>query len=219
MPNPQGASAPAMSARRRLMLTLVPGVVAGVVVAFFVPWQLTALAIWDVMAAVFLLSVWKDLLRFDSEQTRAHATIEDASKQSAHLLLLSAAVVSLVGVAFALVKAAHLHGFDRALLTSVAVATVVLSWASVHSMFTLRYAHHYYSDPIGGIDFKNRLAPDYLDFAYVAFTIGMTFQVSDTDVQKRVIRRTILGHAMLSYLFGTVIVAVTINVLAGLINR
>lgn len=208
-----------MSARRRIMLSFAPGIVAGVVVAFFVPWQLTALVVWDVMVVVFLLSVWKDIVCFDSEETAAHATVEDASKRSAHLVLLSAAVVSLVGVAFALVKANHSHGFDRTLLTSVAVATVVLSWGSVHTMFTLRYAHRYYSDPVGGIDFKNKLAPDYVDFAYVAFTVGMTFQVSDTDVQKRAIRRAVLGHAMLSYLFGTVIVAVTINVLAGLINR
>ncbi len=95
---------------------------------------------------------------------------------------------------------------------------MVLSWAVVHTVFTLRYAHEYYAAPSGGIDFKNDAPPDYQDFAYVAFTVGMTFQVSDTDVQKRVIRRTILRHALLSYLFGAVILAVTINVVANLLQ-
>ena len=96
--------------------------------------------------------------------------------------------------------------------------TVVLSWAVVHFVFALRYADEFYTAPIGGIDFKAEpeYAPDYRDFAYVAFTVGMTFQVSDTDIQIRVIRRTVMTHALLSYLFGAVILAVTINVIAAL---
>ena len=72
--------------------------------------------------------------------------------------------------------------------------------------------------PVGGIDFKSDEAPDYLDFAYVAFTVGMTFQVSDTDVQARRIRRTVTRHAFLAYLFGAVILAVAVSVIAGLVN-
>ena len=218
MPNRRSLR-PQLSARRRLMFAVGPGIVAGVIVAFLASWQLSVLVVWLVMAALFLGAIWTDIPRLDSEETKAHATIEDSSKQMAHLVLVSAAVVSLIGVAFALVKADDVHGTEKAILTTAAVLTVVLSWATVHTMFTLRYAHRYYIEPEGGIDFKNKLAPDYLDFAYVAFTIGMTFQVSDTDVQSPSIRRTVLGHAMLSYLFGTVIVAVTINVLAGLLNR
>ena len=89
----------------------------------------------------------------------------------------------------------------------------------MHTVFALRYAHEYYTDPVGGIDFKTRdERPDYLDFAYVAFTVGMTFQVSDTDVQARRIRRTVLRHALLSYLFGAVILAVVVNVIAGVVQ-
>jgi uncharacterized membrane protein len=205
--------------RRRVMLCLFVGLVAGGIASQLAPWQFAAPFVWDVAAAVFLIWVWNEISRFDSDGTRAHAQQEDTSKRSARLILIAASLVSLVGVALALVKANHTHGVEKSMLTSVAVATVALSWASVHTVFALRYAHLYYQEPDGGIDFKNKLAPDFYDFAYVAFTIGMTFQVSDTDVQKRVIRRTILGHAMLSYLFGTVIVAVTINVLASLINR
>ena len=89
----------------------------------------------------------------------------------------------------------------------------------VHTVFTLRYAHEYYRPPVGGIDFKSSdQPPDYRDFAYVAFTVGMTFQVSDTDVQDLIVRRTVLGHALLGYLFGAVIIAITINVVAQLLQ-
>jgi uncharacterized membrane protein len=108
---------------------------------------------------------------------------------------------------------------QRVLLTIVAIATVLLSWTLVHTIFALRYAHLYYGDVPGGIDFKSPDEPPaYADFAYVAFTVGMTFQISDTDIQLAVIRRVVLRHALLSYLFGTVIVASAINVIAGFVR-
>jgi uncharacterized membrane protein len=96
------------------------------------------------------------------------------------------------------------------------VASVVLSWALVHTLYTLRYAALYYGEPAGGIDFTSAEPPTYRDFAYLSFTIGMTFQVSDTPVQSPVMRRTVLRHALLSYLFGTGILATTINLVASL---
>jgi len=92
----------------------------------------------------------------------------------------------------------------------------VLSWAVVHTVYTLRYAAAYYGEPAGGIGFNGGEPPSYRDFAYLAFTIGMTFQVSDTALQTTALRRTALRHALLSYLFGTGILAVTINLVAGL---
>jgi uncharacterized membrane protein len=89
----------------------------------------------------------------------------------------------------------------------------------VHTVYTLRYADLYYSPPQGGIDFKEKDPPDYHDFAYVALTIGMTYQVSDTDLQRKAIRRTAVRHALLSFVFGAVIVAITINVVASLLNK
>jgi uncharacterized membrane protein len=106
----------------------------------------------------------------------------------------------------------------QALLTALAVGSVVLSWSVVHTVFTLRYAHLYFSPPLGGIDFNQNPHPRYLDFAYVAFTIGMTYQVSDTDLTTETIRAAALRHALLSFLFGTVILATTINVVAGLLK-
>ncbi len=96
--------------------------------------------------------------------------------------------------------------------------SVVLSWATVHTVFTLRYTRSHYQEPEGGVDFNESDPPAYLDFAYLAFTIGMTFQVSDTDLTTKSIRRIALGHALMSYLFGAVIVALAINIVASLLS-
>jgi len=133
-------------------------------------------------------------------------------------LLLGAAVGSLLGVGFALHKAARSDDTMEAMLTAIALSTVVLSWLVVNTVYALRYAHLYYEAPVGGIDFPEG-PPDYYDFAYLAFTIGMTYQVSDTGLLSKRFRRTLLGHAMLSYLFGTVIIATLINTVAGFVVR
>ena len=91
-----------------------------------------------------------------------------------------------------------------------------MAWAAVHTTFAVRYARLYYAGPDGGIDFNSDEPPAYTDFAYLAFTIGMTFQVSDTAIGAKVIRSTALRHGLLSFLFGTVVIATTINLLASL---
>jgi uncharacterized membrane protein len=102
-------------------------------------------------------------------------------------------------------------------LTVASVVTVVLAWATVHTVFTLRYAHLYYDNVDGGVDF-GEAAPDYRGFAHLAFTVGMTYQVSDTEVIDPVIRRAVTYDALISYVFGTVIIGLTINVMAGFLR-
>jgi uncharacterized membrane protein len=206
-----------LSAGRRVTAAVVIGLVVGVVVALFAAWPVALTVAWDAAAALFLATVWLHVGGLNPRATQAHATREDPGRVGAGLLLLAAAVASLIGTAFDLLRASQADRGLRFLLTLVAIGTVVMSWAVVQSVFTLRYAHEYYMAPVGGIDFKTTdEAPDYRDFAYVAFTVGMTFQVSDTDVQTWKIRRTVLRHALLSYLFGAVIIAVTINIVAQL---
>ena len=98
----------------------------------------------------------------------------------------------------------------------VGILTVAASWFAVHTLYTVHYARLYYSDEPGGINFHDREPPCFRDFAYVAYTVGMTYQVSDTEIELRSIRSTVLRHAMLSYLLGAVVLAVTINLIAGL---
>ena len=199
------------------MIVALAGGIAGIVAAFLAPWQLSTLLGWDVAAALFVVWVWTSAGRFDPDETHRFATREDDSRVSAQLLILSASVVSLAGVGFDLLKASESGtASGHVALVSAALLTVVLSWATVHTAFALRYAHEYYLQPVGGIDFKSGsdYAPDYRDFAYVAFVVGMTFQVSDTDITRRQIRRTVLQHSLLAYLFGAVIIAVVINIVA-----
>ena len=132
------------------------------------------------------------------------------------MVLLGAAVASLAAVGVVLVGAGHASGVLHYLQAGLALLSVFVSWTLVHTVFTLRYARLYYSGQAGGIDFNETGAPDYRDFAYLSFTIGMTFQVSDTDIQSKQIRRTALRHAWMSFPMGAVIIATTINVVAGL---
>jgi uncharacterized membrane protein len=137
----------------------------------------------------------------------------------ADALLLGASVTSLAAVGVVLVKAANSGALARDLLVALAAVSVVIAWVVVHTVFTLRYALMYYLGEDGGIDFNESDPPQYTDFAYLSFTVGMTFQVSDTDIQDKKIRATILRHMWLSYVFGAVIVAITINLIAGLTTK
>jgi len=208
------------SGRRRVGVAASFGVVAAFLVSWFVPWQLTVLVAWDVTAVLVVGSVWLALGRFSAEETKRFATEEDDSRASTQFLLLGAALVSLVGVVLAFLKGNSGAHHDEVLLESFGIATIVCSWVLVHTVFALRYAHVYYTEPEGGIDFKAKGEedPDYVDFAYTAFTVGMTFQVSDTDITRRDMRHQVLRHALISFLFGAVILATTVNVVAGLLN-
>jgi uncharacterized membrane protein len=208
------------SERRRVLGSGACGLLVGLALAWATPWQLAVLASWDLVAVLVLSRVWFRVGRFSSGQTKEFATLEDDSRASAELLLVAASVASLAGAAVGLLKAHQSGPTLEALLTVASVLTVALSWAVVHTVFALRYAHEYYTAKASGaIDFKSgKYEPDYGDFAYVAFTVGMTFQVSDTDIGSRLIRRTVLRHALISYLFGAIIVALMVNVLATLLN-
>jgi uncharacterized membrane protein len=207
-----------VSERARVVTVAIAGALASVCSAIASPWQFALLIGWDVAAAALVGWIWIMVWNLDASSVRAVATREDDSRAAARVMVTSASLVSLVGVIAGLVKAEQLAGIWKGAITLAAVATVALSWLVVHTVFALRYAHLYYSDPVGGIEFAGGDEPDYHDFGYVAFTVGMTFQVSDTAAPSRVVRRTVLRHAMLSYLFGTVIVALLINVTAGLIR-
>jgi len=198
------------------------GGLAGAVAVWFVPWQLTILLAWDVAAAAVLVRAWLHLRHYDADDTRTWATREDDDPRGAEVLLVVSGSVSLVGVVFAFLEANN-AGTSEAMgviLRIAGVVTIALSWGVIHTVFALRYARLYYSEPSGAIDFKGKdYLPNYRDFAYFAFTVGMTYQVSDTDIHSHLIRRTVLRHALLSFFFGTVILATTVNLVANLLNQ
>jgi uncharacterized membrane protein len=178
-------------------------------------WRYAALVGWDALAASFSAWTWISVTRMDAAATEAHASREDPSQPISNILLLSASLASLIAVAVVLVAANSAHGSRRWLLAGLAAASVALSWLLVHTLFTLRYARLYHRGD-GGVSFNQHDPPRYLDSAYLAFTIGMTFQVSDTDIQSSAVRSTALRHALLSYLFGAVILATTVNFVVSL---
>jgi len=168
-----------------------------------------------VAASVFLIWLWRSISWMDASTTARHALAEYPGRSAADTTVVVAAVASLAAIELLLIgDSSGPGGKDgQAALT---VLSVALAWASVHSIFTTRYARLYYSGDDGGIDFNETDPPRYSDFAYLAFTLGMTFQVSDTALQTKSIRTTALRHALLSYLFGAIIIATTINLVAGL---
>jgi len=170
---------------------------------------------------VFVGWVWWDTWKLDPSETRQLAKEEDDFEAAAHIILVLASLVSLVGVGFDLLKASQETGIAQAGITFVAILSVVLSWLAVHTVFALRYARLYFEEDDGkggGITFHGEEPPEFRDFDYVAFTLGMTYQVSDTDISSRTIRRTALRHALISYIFGVSVIAVVVNVVAGLLS-
>jgi uncharacterized membrane protein len=194
---------------------LAAGVAAAVPASAFLAWQATVMVAWLAAGVAFLLWVWPRIWGFDAEATDHHATDFDDSRVVADLSVLVACVASLVAVGLLLAKASHVPGGLKQVYIAVAVGSVVVSWAVVHTVFSLRYGHLYYDGEDGGIDFPGRDLPTYRDFAYVAFTVGMTYQVSDTNLTSPVIRATALRHALLSFVFGTTIIATTISLVAA----
>ena len=203
---------------RRVLSGLGLGLVGGAVAAVFLPWQAAALLGWSVAACLYLIRVWLRVLPMTPAESSQHALQEDPSLALADSVVVVAAMADLAAVGLILVKAANASGGMKAFLLGVGVVSVVLAWGAVHTMFALRYVRLYYSGSDGGIDFNEETPPDYSDFAYLAFTIGMTFQVSDTDLTSKAVRRTALRHALISYLFGAVIVGLIINVVASLLH-
>jgi uncharacterized membrane protein len=177
-----------------------------------------ALLGWTAASLVFLCWVWATVAPNDASQAaRAAATQDDRTIREAIVLVASTA--SLVAVLILLGQAGSADGPGRSLMIVLAFGSVLLAWACIQTVYTLRYARLYYTAPRPPIDFHDPEPPDYLDFLYLAVTIGMTFQVSDTEITARALRRTAIRHALLSYLFGAVIIAIAINLVASLLGR
>lgn len=198
-----------------MYVALAAGVVVGLAVGLADAWHYAAIAGWAAACIVYIVWVWLKVWGLDADATRSHATLEDPGRRIADLVLLLAALAGVLAVVYNLVDARQLKGGAQLGVALLGIVSVALSWLLVHTLYMLRYARMYYRSD-GGVDFNQDEPPQYSDFAYLAFTLGMTFQVSDTNITSSYIRRAILRHTLLSYLFGTVIIAATVNLVAGL---
>ncbi|MBP2391279.1 DUF1345 domain-containing protein [Aeromicrobium fastidiosum] len=210
----------------RFVAMVVVAAVVGTGVTVLESWELGLVAGWAAACLLYVGWVWLVIGRMDAATTAEHARREDPARGVSELLILVASVASLVAVALLLVNARGESDTRSGALAGAALGGVALSWLLVHTLFTLRYAAQYYggeaysgeahAGDVRDIDFNTEAPPRFTDFAYVAFSVGMTFQISDTDLRTSDVRSLVLRHALLSYVFGTVVVATTINLAISL---
>ena len=180
---------------------------------------------WDVFAVITLVLSWISISITEIHQIRLTAKKQDSSRTTIFSLVIIAACISLFAVGFVLGSSKGLPASELTFHISLAIASVICSWLLIHTLFALRYAHVYYGDKItldnkendGGLDFPGEREPDYMDFSYFSFVVGMTCQVSDVQVTSKRMRRLVLLHGVLSFAFNTAILALIINILASLI--
>jgi uncharacterized membrane protein len=205
---------PTILSWRRLLICLGGGILAAGLAAFAGVPEIAVLLGWAVAASGLLFWVWRISWPRDPEGTKRLAE-EEGRTRVTDTAVLGAAVASLAAVVEGLLRAGTKDAVGVATVV-LGVLVVILSWALVNTVFALKYARRYYSGGDGGIDFGQEEPPTYSDFTYVAFTVGMSFAVPDTQIVDTSIRKVALGHALLSYLFGTVVIAVAVNLVTNL---
>ncbi|SDH05705.1 DUF1345 domain-containing protein [Microbacterium pygmaeum] len=200
----------------RGVAALLVGLAVGAAITPFLGFAAGLLAGWAALSLTnvswVLLMVWG----MDAAQTRDHARSEDPGRAVARVIAVAGSVVSLGAVAVVLLQTRGASELESFLLAGIAVVSVAGSWALIQVDYMLRVAAVYYADPVGGIDFNQDDEPMYTDFAYFSVGLGMTYQVSDTDVRTNAIRRIVIAQTLLAYLFGAVILATVINLVTGL---
>ncbi len=200
---------------RRDGIAVAIGVAAAVPVGAFAGWQYAPAAGWIATAAVYLIWTWSFSARMSAAAIERLVQQRRPGRGLADTVVVMASVASLSGVGYLLVAGSG-KGPDTTIAAAIGFSSVAASWLVVITVYTLRYAVHYYTEPVGGIDFNQHERPTVADFAYLAFTVAVTYGVTDTALQSRPIRVTALQQAMVSYLFGTVILALTVQVIGSL---
>jgi uncharacterized membrane protein len=193
----------------------IVGLAVAVITALLGVPDLSPLLGWVVAAAVFLVWAWSRAWPADPRRTRALARHEDRSRTLVDTLIIVAAVLSLVLVVFALIRSQQKDPVGTA-SAILAVIGVVAAWALINTVYAFKYARMYYLDDRHRFDFDQDEDPSYSDFAYTAFSIGMAYSASNITQSSTPSRRIALAHALLSYFFGTFVVAVAINLITGL---
>ena len=175
---------------------------------------------WSAFAFTYLLTSWIILFTRKVTQIKKLAKKEDGSR---FFVMLFAIVASFAAMVTVLLLVTGKNNGNQAVIVPISFFSVLLSWGLVHTILTFHYAHLYYDDDktlkkqnVEGLDFPGDKDPDYIDFAYFSFVVGMTFQVSDVQITNTVMRRVVLAHALISFLLNTFVVALTVNFIAGL---
>lgn len=186
---------------------------------------------WDIFCLSLLAFTWVTFFTVSSKDIRSEAQKQDSSRAYVFILSLLAAMVSMFSV-IQMILSTQSDGLYKALNLTSGISCMILSWSLIHTIFTVRYTHFYYAKDMdkeqkhaGGLDFPahpeetSPASPDFLDFAYFAFTIGMTFQVSDVEISNPKIRQLVLLHGLFSFAFNAAIIALSVNIISGMIQH
>ncbi|MFB8386456.1 DUF1345 domain-containing protein [Microbacterium sp. NPDC055910] len=209
------ASAPSSIALRAAVAIIV-GVAVCIAVTMWLGIAAGLVAGWGALALT--ASVWLAILIWpmDAATTRAHAVTEDPGRPVARIVAVVGSIVSLGAVGIVLIETGRSPELESYALAVIAVLSVAASWMIIQIDYTLRLAHIYYSEPVGGIGFNQEEDPCYTDFAYVALSVGTGYQVGDTTVRTNQLRRIVIGQTLLAYLFGAVIIGTVVNLVIDL---
>jgi uncharacterized membrane protein len=199
----------------RIGVALPLGILGAVIVGTAAGWQYAPAAGWIAAATIYLVWTWASISPMNAEGIEYLVQQQGPTRGPSETFVVIASVASLVGVAY-LLMAPNVDGPDSTIAAVVGFSSVIASWLMVNTIYALRYAVEYYTEPVGGIEFNQDDKPSFADFAYVAFTIAVTYGVTDTALKTRRTRITALKHALVSYLFGAVILAITIQVFGSL---
>jgi uncharacterized membrane protein len=200
-------------ARPRLFISLAIGLIS----LLFMPhdWRLTTrlLVAWDTSLVLYLCLAYTTVISCGHDYIRRQAALQDDGRFLILIMTLVAAFASIAAIVMELgVKP------QQTPQLMLAVVTIVLSWAAIHTTFALHYAHEYYrGSDVGGLKFPGGSAPDYWDFVYFSFVVGMTAQVSDVGITDKIIRRTATAHGVTSFFFNTALLALMVNIAASAI--
>ncbi len=176
---------------------------------------------WDTFSLCMIIMSWITFSVTKAKQIRQQAKVQDSSRSIIFIIILISTFASFLAVLLLIVTKKH-SAQNETYSLIIAIAGMLFSWFLIHTIFTLRYAHIYYGDhktkpdsPAGGLQFPDDALPEFFDFAYFSFVLGMTFQVSDVQITSKRFRKLALLHGLLSFGFNTIMIALTINLIAG----
>jgi len=180
---------------------------------------------WNAGVILFIVLILVMMARSDATNIRDHSSAEEEGRFTVLTLVIAAASMVLIAIGVEIFKSKEMQGASRALRLALTFVTVINSWLFVHIVFAIYYAHEYHAmiksrhkGARGGLDFPGESMPDYWDFMYFAFTIGMTAQTSDVVVTSRLMRRLVIVHGLVSFIFTTAVIALTVNLGAQLVG-
>ncbi|MBA4320990.1 MAG: DUF1345 domain-containing protein, partial [Flavobacterium sp.] len=204
---------------QRLTIAFVLALISFFVLSSFFEIQLTIICAWNIFALTDIILAWRTIITKNTKETVRNAKLQDSSRSTILFFVITTAVISLIVITMLLKTAKHSNIYPLNYILIFAFLTVVISWTLVHTVFAIHYAHLFYSETEGahkgGLEFPKDNNPNFIDFAYYSFVVGMTFQVSDVQVSSKRMRKLTLIHAVISFLFNTFILALSINIIAG----